>query len=112
MRTLCSPFYRAPLALVSEITEKPVVRDGEIVARPLLTISATMDHRYLDGAHAARLRAASAPTSRTRARTSHPFPRCPWRRRPRATHGGIDGRRRPALVAVLRRRPALALLPG
>lgn len=51
-----SPFYRVPfLALVSEITEKPVVRDGEIVARPLLTISATMDHRYLDGAHAARL---------------------------------------------------------
>ncbi|HEU5263050.1 MAG TPA: 2-oxo acid dehydrogenase subunit E2 [Gaiellaceae bacterium] len=51
-----SPFYRVPfLALVSEITEKPVVRDGEIVARPLLTISATMDHRYLDGAHAASL---------------------------------------------------------
>jgi pyruvate dehydrogenase E2 component (dihydrolipoamide acetyltransferase) len=51
-----SPFYRVPfLALVSEVTEKPVVRDGEIVARPLLTISATMDHRYLDGAHAARL---------------------------------------------------------
>ena len=51
-----SPFYRVPfLALVSEVTEKPVVRDGEIVARPMLTVSVTMDHRYLDGAHAARL---------------------------------------------------------
>jgi pyruvate dehydrogenase E2 component (dihydrolipoamide acetyltransferase) len=51
-----SPFYRVPfLALVSEVTPKPVVRDGEIVAVPLLTMSATMDHRYLDGSHAARL---------------------------------------------------------
>lgn len=51
-----SPYYRIPfLALVSEITERAVVEDGQIVARPMLTISATMDHRYLDGAHAARL---------------------------------------------------------
>jgi pyruvate dehydrogenase E2 component (dihydrolipoamide acetyltransferase) len=51
-----SPLYRIPvLALVSEVTVRPVVVDGEIVARPLLTITATMDHRYLDGSHAARL---------------------------------------------------------
>lgn len=51
-----SPFYRVPfLALVSEVAPKPVVVDGEVVARPVLTVSATMDHRYLDGAHAARL---------------------------------------------------------
>ncbi len=51
-----SPFYRVPfLALVSEVTVRPVVVDGEIVARPMLMISATMDHRYLDGSHAARL---------------------------------------------------------
>jgi pyruvate dehydrogenase E2 component (dihydrolipoamide acetyltransferase) len=51
-----SPFYRVPfLALVSEVAPKPVVRDGEVVALPVLTVSATMDHRYLDGAHAARL---------------------------------------------------------
>jgi pyruvate dehydrogenase E2 component (dihydrolipoamide acetyltransferase) len=51
-----SPFYRVPvLALVSEVVPKPVVRDGEVVALPILTVSATMDHRYLDGAHAARL---------------------------------------------------------
>lgn len=51
-----SPYYRIPLlALVGEVTPKPVVVDGEIVARPILNISATMDHRYLDGSHAARL---------------------------------------------------------
>jgi 2-oxoacid dehydrogenase/acyltransferase catalytic subunit len=51
-----SPLYRIPiLALVSEVTEKPVVVEGEIVARPILTMTATMDHRFLDGSHAARL---------------------------------------------------------
>ena len=51
-----SPFYRVPfLGLVSEVTPKPVVRDGEVVARPVLTLSATMDHRYLDGSHAGGL---------------------------------------------------------
>jgi pyruvate dehydrogenase E2 component (dihydrolipoamide acetyltransferase) len=51
-----SPYYRIPfLALVGEITKKPVVVDDQIVIRPILTISATMDHRYLDGAHAAKL---------------------------------------------------------
>jgi pyruvate dehydrogenase E2 component (dihydrolipoamide acetyltransferase) len=51
-----SPLYRIPiLALVSEITDKAVVVDGEVVARPILTITATLDHRYLDGSHAARL---------------------------------------------------------
>jgi pyruvate dehydrogenase E2 component (dihydrolipoamide acetyltransferase) len=51
-----SPLYRIPvLALVSEVTERAVVVDGEVVARPMLTITATLDHRYLDGAHAVRL---------------------------------------------------------
>lgn len=51
-----SPYYRIPfLALVGEVAEKPAVVDGEVVPRPLMTISATMDHRYLDGFHAARL---------------------------------------------------------
>ena len=36
-----SPLYRVPfLALVGEITQKPAVVDGEIVARPMLTVSA------------------------------------------------------------------------
>lgn len=51
-----SPLYRIPiLALVSEVAEKPVVESGEIVVRPILTLTATMDHRFLDGSHAARL---------------------------------------------------------
>lgn len=51
-----SPYYRIPfLILVGEVAERPAVVDGAVVARPMLTISATMDHRYLDGFHAARL---------------------------------------------------------
>lgn len=51
-----APLYRIPiLALVSEVTLEPVVMDGEIVARPILTVTATLDHRYLDGSHAVRL---------------------------------------------------------
>jgi pyruvate dehydrogenase E2 component (dihydrolipoamide acetyltransferase) len=51
-----SPLYRIPiLALVSEVSDKPMVENGEIVARPILTMTATMDHRFLDGSHAARL---------------------------------------------------------
>lgn len=49
-------YYRIPfLVLVGEVVQKPVVMDGEIVVRPILTLSATMDHRYIDGFHAARL---------------------------------------------------------
>lgn len=51
-----SPYYRIPfLVLVGEVSKKPVVIDDEIVARPMLTITATMDHRYVDGFHASRL---------------------------------------------------------
>jgi pyruvate dehydrogenase E2 component (dihydrolipoamide acetyltransferase) len=51
-----SPYYRIPfLVLVGEVTTKPVVVDGRIEARPILTITATMDHRYVDGFHASRL---------------------------------------------------------
>lgn len=51
-----NPWYRVPvLVLVSEVRERAVVVDGAIVARPMLTLSATLDHRYLDGSHAGRL---------------------------------------------------------
>jgi pyruvate dehydrogenase E2 component (dihydrolipoamide acetyltransferase) len=51
-----SPYYRIPfLILVGEVVTKPWVVDDRIEARPLVTLSATMDHRYLDGFHAARL---------------------------------------------------------
>ncbi len=39
---------------VGRITEKAVVRDGEIVARHMWTLSLVFDHRLVDGAPAAR----------------------------------------------------------
>ena len=39
---------------VGRILPKPVVRDGEIVARKMWTLSLTFDHRLVDGAPAAR----------------------------------------------------------
>ncbi|MFN2524714.1 MAG: 2-oxo acid dehydrogenase subunit E2 [Actinomycetota bacterium] len=51
-----SPYYRVPLlVLVGEITDKPTAVEGRVVVRPVLTLSATLDHRYLDGYHASRL---------------------------------------------------------
>jgi pyruvate dehydrogenase E2 component (dihydrolipoamide acetyltransferase) len=39
---------------VGRIHEKPVVKDGEIVARKMMTLSLVFDHRLTDGAPAAR----------------------------------------------------------
>ena len=39
---------------VGRIQPKPVVRDGEIVVRQMITLSLTFDHRLVDGAPAAR----------------------------------------------------------
>ena len=38
---------------IGRIAPRPVVRDGEIVVRPIGTISVTFDHRVVDGARAA-----------------------------------------------------------
>lgn len=47
--------YDVPLLLlVGEIAERPVVVDHQVVARPTIPLSATIDHRYVDGAHLAR----------------------------------------------------------
>jgi len=52
-------YYRVPvLVLVGEAAPAPVVVQGEVVARPMLTLTATFDHRYVDGLHAARFAAA------------------------------------------------------
>ena len=49
-------YYRVPfLVLVGEVAERPAVVDGNVVARPMFTLAATLDHRYIDGFHAARL---------------------------------------------------------
>jgi pyruvate/2-oxoglutarate dehydrogenase complex dihydrolipoamide acyltransferase (E2) component len=52
------PFSRCPIVLlVGEITDKPVVRDGVVVARPILPIGVTFDHRLMDGFQAAKMAA-------------------------------------------------------
>lgn len=48
--------YDVPLlVLVGEITERPVVVAHRVEARPVLPITATIDHRYVDGWHVSRL---------------------------------------------------------
>lgn len=48
--------YDVPiLILVGEIGEQPVAIDGRVEARQMLPITATIDHRYVDGWHIAKL---------------------------------------------------------
>lgn len=48
--------YDVPvLVLVGEIGEQAVVVDGRVVARPVLPLTATIDHRYVDGWHISKL---------------------------------------------------------
>lgn len=42
------------LATVSGVLERPVVRDGRVVVRPMLPLTLTFDHAVVDGAPAAR----------------------------------------------------------
>ncbi|HEY7149754.1 MAG TPA: dihydrolipoamide acetyltransferase family protein [Gaiellaceae bacterium] len=44
---------QAAILAVGAIEEKPVVRDGELVPRPLMAMTLTCDHRAIDGAKAA-----------------------------------------------------------
>ncbi|WP_344775442.1 2-oxo acid dehydrogenase subunit E2 [Nocardioides panacisoli] len=54
-------YYRVPLlVLVGGIAPTPVAVDGEVVVRPVLRLTATFDHRYVDGWHAARFAACVA----------------------------------------------------
>lgn len=54
-----SPYYRVPLVLlVGEITAQPVVVAGRVGARPVLGLTATLDHRYVDAYQASRIAAA------------------------------------------------------
>ena len=39
---------------VGKIVERPVIRDGQVVARPRMALSLSVDHRVVDGAPAAR----------------------------------------------------------
>jgi len=47
------PFARTPVYLaVGAVQDRAVVVDGAVVARPVLVLVATADHRVVDGAHA------------------------------------------------------------
>ncbi|HYM70286.1 MAG TPA: dihydrolipoamide acetyltransferase family protein, partial [bacterium] len=54
--TTFSAIINAPQAgilAVGRIEERPVVRDGEIVARPIMSLTVSVDHRVTDGVGAA-----------------------------------------------------------
>ena len=49
-------FYKMPLlVLVGEIRDKPVAVDGRVEVRPVLPLTATIDHRHADGWHISQL---------------------------------------------------------
>ncbi len=46
-----TPFARVPVyILMGAVRDQPVVVDGEVTSRPMMTLCATVDHRFLDGA--------------------------------------------------------------
>jgi pyruvate dehydrogenase E2 component (dihydrolipoamide acetyltransferase) len=48
-------YYRVPLlVLVGAVRKVPVAIEDQVVVRPMLTLTATFDHRYVDGFHAAQ----------------------------------------------------------
>ena len=54
-------YYRVPfLVCVGSVEQRARVVAGRVLARPVLTVTATFDHRYLDGFHAAKLSKALA----------------------------------------------------
>lgn len=51
-----TPYAQTPmLVTVGAIKDKAVVVDGQVAVRPILTITTTIDHRYVDGSEAARM---------------------------------------------------------
>jgi pyruvate/2-oxoglutarate dehydrogenase complex dihydrolipoamide acyltransferase (E2) component len=53
---LTTPIVNHPevaILSIGRVAERPVVRDGEVVARPIGYVSVTFDHRVIDGARAA-----------------------------------------------------------
>jgi pyruvate dehydrogenase E2 component (dihydrolipoamide acetyltransferase) len=69
------PLARVPLYIcVGAVKEAALVVDGQVAVRPQIVITATADHRLVDGAHAAKLarivRALLAEPSRIDLRTS------------------------------------------
>jgi pyruvate/2-oxoglutarate dehydrogenase complex dihydrolipoamide acyltransferase (E2) component len=55
-----TPIINQPQSAVmgtGAVTDRPVVRDGQVVVRPMLPYSLTFDHRVIDGAPAAQFAA-------------------------------------------------------
>jgi pyruvate dehydrogenase E2 component (dihydrolipoamide acetyltransferase) len=51
-----TPFARVPLiVLIGALRETPIVEDGEVVIAPMITLTATIDHRYIDGSQGGNL---------------------------------------------------------
>jgi hypothetical protein len=53
IRSLIPPCVSSSVFGVGSVEERAVVRDGQVVARPMLTLSLNFDHRVIDGAPAA-----------------------------------------------------------
>lgn len=53
IRFLVPPCVASSVFGVGEVEQRAVVRNGEVVARPMLTLSLNFDHRVIDGAPAA-----------------------------------------------------------
>ncbi len=50
------PYSRVPLLVaMGAVEDRPVVEDGAVVPGKVMSISATFDHRVLDGSHAAKM---------------------------------------------------------
>lgn len=50
------PYSRVPILLATgAVSETPVVEEGEVVIRKVMKVSATFDHRFIDGFHAASM---------------------------------------------------------
>ena len=69
------PFARTPVYLaVGAIQDRAVVVDGHVVARPVLVLVATADHRVVDGAHAGHLATILRDLVTHPERLDHPAP--------------------------------------
>ena len=51
-----TPFARVPIiVLIGAVQDTPIVENREVVIAPMMTITATIDHRYIDGSQGANL---------------------------------------------------------
>jgi pyruvate/2-oxoglutarate dehydrogenase complex dihydrolipoamide acyltransferase (E2) component len=50
------PYSRCPMVLaIGKISDRPVVENGQIVIKPMLPVSVTLDHRLIDGYGCSRI---------------------------------------------------------